>query len=264
MKNRTNEFLMEENKTIQSILKEGYQLEFINYIKSGFGLYKASFFSYITFTLLAMMANEQVLRIPKFGGFLFFLLAPLQFGYFIFAEKVYKKQESNFKYFFDGYQRIVPIALLYFTNIAIFTFILILFFMPIANSQDIQDIKNFVIANPNLLNETKFPELPVISMKTRIVFFVMMMTFLYTAILLSLASYLLWFQQMPVIKSLVYSVLIVKKKFSRWILFASVLLMLNVLGLMAFGIGILITMPVSLLAFYVAYENVVGSETSFT
>ncbi|HNG27457.1 MAG TPA: hypothetical protein PLJ37_08600 [Chitinophagales bacterium] len=47
-------------------------------------------------------------------------------------------------------------------------------------------------------------------------------------------------------------------------MFASVLLMLNVLGLMAFGIGILITMPVSLLAFYVAYENVVGSETSFT
>jgi hypothetical protein len=261
--NRTNVLLMEENKSIQSILKGGYQLEFLNYIKSGFELYKASFFSYITFTLLAMMANEQVLRLPKIGGFLFFLLAPLQFGYFIFAEKVYKKQASNFKYFFDGYQRLVPIAMLYFANIAIFTIIFILFFLPIANSQDIQAIKNFVVANPNLLNETKLPELPIISTKTRIVFFVMMMAFLYTAILLSLASYLLWFQQLPVFKSLAYSVLIVKKRFSRWILFASVLLMINVLGLLTFGVGILITMPISLLAFYVAYENVVGSETPF-
>ena len=253
---------MEKNKTIQTILKNDYQFELSNYIKSGFDLYKKSFLSYMIFTLLAMLANEQVLMIPVAGGFLFFLLAPLQFGYFIFAEKVYKNQQPNFKYFFDGYQKLISIAILYFSYITIFTVILFLFFMPIANSADIQNLREFVINNPNLLNESTLPELPVISFKTRIIFFLMMMILLYVTILLSLASYLLWFQQLPVFKSMALSVLIVKKKFSRWILFACVLLLLNFLGLLAFGVGIFITMPVSFLAFYVAYEKVVGSETS--
>lgn len=254
---------MEENKTIQTILKNGYQFELKDYIKSGFTLYRTSVLSYMIFTFIIMFATEQILVIPSLAGILFVLLSPLQFGYFIFAEKVYKQQQPNFKYFFDGFQRLIPIAILYILNVAIFMLIFFLFFIPIAQSPDIQNFKNFIINNPNILNETKLPDLPVISMQTRIVFFIMIITFLYVTVLLSLAPYFLWFQQVSPFKAMALSIMVVKKRFSRWILFVSVLLLLNILGLLAFGVGIFITMPISFLSFYVAYEKVIGSAQSY-
>jgi uncharacterized membrane protein len=205
-----------------------------------------------------MTLNNQLLHINKIGGMLYFLLSPLQFGYFIFAEKVYRNQLPNFKYFFDGYKKFFPVVKLYFINIFIYLIIILIFLIPILNTPDVQEIITITSNNPDAIKEGTLPEL---SLLTGVLILLMLAVFLCAGILTSFASYLLWFQNVGALKAIVLSIQIIKKQFSKWIIFAGMLILLNFAGLLLFGIGVFVTMPVSMLAFYAAYEDIAGAET---
>lgn len=126
----------QNSKTLASILKNGYDVQANSYLKNGFALFKKSIISYIIFTLLIAVLNNQVMIIKGVGGILMLLLMPLQFGYFIYAHREFKNEDPDYKYFFEGYQKLFPIMQLYIFNIFVFLIFFILFYVPFSKSPD--------------------------------------------------------------------------------------------------------------------------------
>ena len=80
------------------------------------------------------------------------------------------------------------------------------------------------------------------------------------ALLLIFVMPLVVFGKIDLLQSLKYSLMIVWKQFWEMSKFGLVLLLINLAGVMTFGIGLLFTLPVSFAAIYFAYSDLVGIE----
>jgi len=78
------------------------------------------------------------------------------------------------------------------------------------------------------------------------------------SIFLLFGNFFAYFADFEPLKALDTSRKIIGKKFFNWLGFLLLLVLFNFAGALCLGIGLLVTIPSSMCAMYVAYEDVVG------
>lgn len=247
---------MEEKNTelntknnIEWIIENGYETNVNAYIKDALEIFKNNALNFILFTfcyLLVASLMRQYLIFQVVSGI---LLSPLSFGAFIVANKIVKNKTHTFKNFFDGYNR--------FIDIIIYIFIQLI--LLLATLAPLLLVPLFFLRQ--FFSPTKFmnPSKETIILYA-LIMFILLVLIIVVSVLLLFSSQLLWFKNMGAMNALLTSIKIIRKKLINWIAFVFILLGINILGLMAFGIGLLLSIPVSMIAVYVAFEHVVGTE----
>lgn len=81
---------------------------------------------------------------------------------------------------------------------------------------------------------------------------------IYLAVAFSLALFPIYFSNLDITESLKITRKVITKRWFSFFLFLIVLILVNVLGLIALGIGILVSAPVTYLALYAAYKDIFG------
>jgi hypothetical protein len=243
-----NDLEISASKDIRKLVEQGYETDSAGYISTALDIFKKNIPQFILYTLIYLGASSLLSQNETLQAISSLLLAPLGFGAFIVAQKIVKNQDYTFKNFFDGYNRFLDVIIYYLIQmviviaiaIAILALPIILFiiFFGISGFQNPSGITLIII----------------------ILIAIIVLLFAFSIGLLFLfAPNLLWFSNMRAIDALQTSAKIIRKKFFNWVGFFFMILGINLLGLLAFGIGLLISIPVSMIATYVAFEHVVGT-----
>lgn len=98
------------------------------------------------------------------------------------------------------------------------------------------------------------------SILTVLATFILIIPGIYLAIAFSFISCFVVFGGVKAVDSLKLSQKIVHKNWWSFFGFLIVLALINVAGLIAIGIGVLVTYPASMAAIYVAYEDIIGTD----
>lgn len=240
----------QKSKEIDEIIQHGYETDAAAYISNAFEVFKKNALNYILFTLLYLAVSSLFKDYQTLQFIATLLLAPLGFGSFIVANKILKNAPVSFKDFFNGYDRFVDVIIYYLIQIVVIIFMV----LP-------------VVAIPFILFTTIFGMSSIQNpVGITLILLVLFALFIFVATiilstLLMFAPTLFWFKKMRAIDALTTSAKIVKIKLFNWVGFLFMILGINILGALALGVGLLVSIPVSMIAVYVAYERVVGTET---
>lgn len=85
---------------------------------------------------------------------------------------------------------------------------------------------------------------------------------IYLAVALTFSTYPVYFNNMETIDAMKVSIRFIKKRWFSFFFFFIVLGLINILGLLALGVGIFITAPATTLAVYFAYKDIIGIGTA--
>jgi hypothetical protein len=240
----------QKSKDINEIIQHGYKTDAAGYISQAFEIFKSNALNYILYTLLYLVVTSLFSRYYAIQFLASILLAPLAFGAFIVANKIIKKQSYEFKDFFSGYDRFLDIMIYFLIQIVVIIFMV----LPVVAISYFTFVAIFGASSLQNLNGTTLIFLVLFAL------FIFVVTIILSTLLM-FAPTLFWFKKMRAIDALMNSAKIIKIKFPNWIGFFFMIFGINILGALALGVGLLVSMPVSMIAVYIAYERVVGTET---
>lgn len=250
-----NELLdQKDGKSLRSLLDNGYETNAVEYIKKGIEIFKQDIGSFIGFVLIIAVAQGIISSIPFVKGFASALIAPLMAGGFIVAKMIDKKEIHSFSNFFDGTKKYTPLLIVTIipTVIVAAIFLIIggwsyfkisfLGIKPAFNFNDFSGMGRFSGAMFGLAGRAGLAGLiaGIVS------------------ILFMFGSFLVLFENFEPVKALDISRKIIGKKFLNWIGFLFLIVLFNAAGAICLLVGLLVTIPSSICALYVAYEDVVG------
>ncbi|MFN0200814.1 MAG: hypothetical protein ACKVTZ_04810 [Bacteroidia bacterium] len=181
--------------------------------------------------------------------------APLMMGFYLVADKIYKGQQHSFGDFFGGFSHTVQLLIAYLLMMLAASLLtlpltgsFVLAFKSIAESGELDGMTDS--------GEMISTLLPLMggSIGLGLLLFVPL---IYVMISLSLTPFLIVFEGFPAVEAMKMSWKLVRK---QWLMiFAGYLLagIIGQLGSIAFGIGVLFTMPLSYCMHYALYRQVV-------
>lgn len=243
-----------EGKSLSALLANGYETNAVEYIKKGFEIFKQNAGPFIGFVILIGVIQVVVSMIPYIKGLVYALITPVAAGGFIVAKMVDKKEAHTFSNFFDGTKNYVPLLMVTLIPTAITAVIMLVIggwayfkiaFLGITPKLSLSDINSFAAYSQSMAGLGARAGLVGLISVVISVFFL-------------LATFFVLFEKFEPIKALDTSRKLVSKKFFNWLGFLLLIGLFNVAGAMCLLVGLLVTVPSSMCALYVAYEDVVG------
>lgn len=261
------ETLSDTNDPIQN----GYEFKFNHYLSRGWELFRKQPLMligiFVVFIILTMIMAFTVGLIPFVGSIVSNIIYAVLFaGFFIAINQIAKNKEPQFKDFFGGFNFFGPIAIYYiiYNLIALIAIAIPLFFLlwsvfpiaelietvqqgsdPEAMMQDYFQSGEFIEKIPQMI-------LPILAM---------IIISLYLSVIYMLTSPLIVLKKMNFWQAMETSRKTVHKKLISFILFIIVLGIINFIGVLFIGIGLLVTIPFTMTATYAIYEDLYGGES---
>lgn len=244
-----------DGKSLSEILTNGYETHSTDYIKKGFEIFKQNIGGFLGFLVLLAVINVVLSAIPFIGIIGNALIAPIAFGSIIVSKMIDKQETYSFSNFFDGtkkYKSLFLVSLI--TSLIIFIIFLVFVgwtyfkmnFLGIGRpSINYTDMNSMMAYSANM---------QMYSSKLGIAGLIVMLI----SIFLLFGNFFAYFADFEPLKALDTSRKIIGKKFFNWLGFLLLLVLFNFVGALCLGIGLLVTIPSSMCAMYVAYEDVVG------
>lgn len=221
---------------LNEIVDSGYEFKSSEYISRAFAIFKQSPGAFIGFVLVGFVIL-MVLGIIPIVNIVANLISPVLFaGIYIVARKIDTNQSFEFGNFFDGFKRNpgqIMLASILMGLIALVCAIpMIVGMVPMFSSGGDPGAMFFI----GLL----------VSM---VIIFYLMVSWIFTV-------QLIVFHDMQAWQAMQASMKIVKGKW--WSVFGFILMLglMNILGAICLGIGLLVTMPVSQISMYTAFADV--------
>ncbi len=236
-----------DGKSLNELLMNGYETNSAEYIRKGYEIFKENAGGFIGFIILAFFARIIGGIIPIIGSIISIFLIPLTIGAYIVAKKISKNEHYEFSNFFDGYQKLGPLIGSAFIQGFIVVGIILIFFIPF-----------FLIHGFNLssLDNSNFNDSGFMLLMGLI--FILMLVVIFIFVAWTLSSQLIVFNNNSPWEAMEISRKIVSKKYFNWLGFILLIWLVNVAGALCLLVGLLITVPTTLCALYVAYDDVVG------
>ena len=243
-----------EGKSLSGLLANGYETNSVEYIKKGFELFKKDIGSFIGFIVIVAIAQMIVSMIPYIKGIVSTLLGPIFVGGFIVAQKLDKNEPYTFSNFFDGSKNYVKLFLvMLIPNLIVGAIFLIvggwayfkIAFLGIKPSFSTSDLNSMLEMSRSMTGYAGRASL------AGIISIVISVLFLFS-------TFLVLFENFEPVKALDISRKLIGKKFFNWLGFLGLLILFNVAGAICLVVGLLVTIPSTICALYVAYEDVVG------
>ncbi len=256
MENQLLDSDMPENKngkSLSELLNNGYETHSIDYLKKGFEIFKQNIGGFIGFLFIAGILQLVVSSIPFLKGLSYALIAPILAGGYIVAKMIDKNETYTFSNFFDGTKNYAPIFLVTLLPSLLIAVIMLVVggwayfkisYLGVKPHLDFNDLDSFksMAAATGLWARAGL---------AGIISIVISILFLF-------APFLVVFEKFDAIKALDISRKIVAKKFINWVGFLFLIGIFNAAGAICLLIGLLITIPSSICAMYVAYNEVIG------
>jgi len=238
---------------IENIREFGYEVNISKYISNAASIFGKKGWSFvgIQFVFFLIIIPLAFLSMIPFVGSLIvqLVVACLWVGFYIAAQKISTEQPFSFSNFFGGFE--------YFKNISIktliifaFMFGLLLIFMLVG-----------AIVGSNLISLDNFSQDIAMMMQQSIGMFQIV---IFGVLILVMCVYMIWlfadqfilFANMGAWEAMEASRKVISKKFFSIVLFMLALILLNIVGAMLVVIGLLVTMPISFIAIYCAWEDI--------
>ena len=256
MENQLLDSEMLENKngkSLNELLNNGYETHSVEYIKKGFEIFKQNIGGFIGFLFVAGILQIIISSIPFISGLSYAIISPILVGVYIVAKMIDKNEAHTFSNFFDGTKNYAPIFLVTLIPSLIIAVIMLVIggwayfkmsflgIKPQLNFNDLDSLKSIAAATG----------LGARAGLAGIIYIVISVLFLF-------APLLVIFEKFDAVKALDISRKIVSKKFLNWVGFLFLIGIFNAAGAICLLIGLLITIPTSICAMYVAYNDVIG------
>ena len=242
-----------EGKSLQDLLSNGYETHAVDYIKKGFEIFKQNIAGFIGFLIVIGVIQAILGSIPIVKGLAFALIAPIMAGYYIVAKMIDKKEPHSFSNFFDGTKNYVSLLIVSVIPTLVVALIMLvvggwtyfkisfLGFKPEINFNNLNDLSS--IASATGLGA----RVGLAGLIAAVV-----------SILFMFATFFVLFEKFEPVNALDISRKLISKKFVNWLGFLGLIMVFNFAGALCLGIGLFVTIPSSICALYVAYEEVVG------
>lgn len=241
-----------EGKSLSALLANGYETNSVDYIKKGFEIFKQNIGAFIGFIIIVGIAEAIVGSIPFIKGLAGALVAPVIAGGFLVAKMIDKNETHSFSNFFDGTKNYVPLFLVTLPTLLIGAILLVVggwayfkvAFLGIVPKLDIRDFNSLsTYANSMAGFGMRASLAKIISGVISILFVI----------------FLVLFERFEPVRALDISRKLVSKKFFNWLGFLLLLAgLFNAAGALCLLVGLFVTIPSTVCALYVAYEDVVG------
>jgi hypothetical protein len=234
---------------IENSIKEGYKFKFSQYFSEGFEIFKKDMGSFVGYGLVVMIINLLSKFLPLIGYVIGLLLTPLYAGFYVVANKITNGERYEFQSFFEGFNRALEMILASIFKIIISLFFIIPYLIIIFYS--VSSKINFNSSFDNFEGIFSIVLLIIPMLLFGFVIFVLLLPFLIWTDLIILFSdkYKAW-------DSLVLSFKLTLKNYFPILIFATILLLLNIFGAVLFGFGLLFTIPFTYCVFYAAFRDI--------
>jgi hypothetical protein len=241
----------EEGKSLSALLANGYETNSVAYIKKGLELFKQNMGPFIGFIILVGIIQGLIGSIPYLKSLANVIIAPIAAGAYIVSRKIDKQEPYAFSDFFDGVQLYKPLFIVSLIPTVIIGAITLVVggweyfkisFLGLQPSFDMNNLQSIISGFKSFAGRGSISGLLV-----AVVF-----------ILTLLSTFLVLFEKFEPVKALEISAKLIKKRFFNWVGFILLLGLFNLAGLLCLVIGLFVTVPSSICALYVAYEDVVG------
>jgi hypothetical protein len=243
-----------EGKSLSALLTNGYETNSVEYIKKGFEIFKQNAGPFIGFLILVGIAESIISSIPFIKGLSSALCAPIAAGGFIVSKMIDKNEPYSFSNFFDGIKNYVPLFLVTLIPTLLMGAIFLIVggwayfkmaFLGIVPKLDFKDMNSLTTYASSMAGFGMRAGLAGLIATVIYVFFL-------------LSTFFVLFEKFEPVKALDISRKLVSKKFFNWLGFLLLIVLFNVAGALCLLVGLFVTIPSSICAIYVAYEDVVG------
>lgn len=246
---------------IERLSREGYQIPIGDFIGKGWAIVKDNLGLFIAYTLIFIVINAISGMIPFVGNLASLALqGPLVIGFAIAAHKVTSRERLELNDFFKGFSQFVQLLLTtLLTGIATaacFLPFVILFIVQVG----VVGFEDLIPPQGSDSEEALEWVETIVGIFTSplliIGILVSTVLALIVSALLIFAPYYVYFYNLSAMDALQASFKVVKRQLGGMVLFIFVTGLVVAAGAIACGIGVLITIPIGLAAYYVAFATI--------
>lgn len=227
----------------QNALDYGYEFRFGDYISRGMDIVNRDMGSYVGFTALYLLISFVAQIIPFIGPIANAVISPaLQIGPKIVAHQMERNERYEFGTFFKGFDRLGDLFVT-----ALLTGLIVLATM-------IPGLIVMLTAGGFSLDGFEEPNFPILALS----FLLMLIPAAYFGISYSWAPMFVWFYGMSAWEGMQASKKLISHNFWGIFGFLFVVGLLSALGMIVLCVGLLYTLPVGIIAQYVAFADITG------
>lgn len=248
---------MQNNNLHETTSTKAFEVNIGSYISQAFNTFGKRPGLFIGALLIFMLINIGMSIIPFIGSILgSFVVQPiLLVGFFVLADKVFHNDNATLSDLFEGFKKQTG-------NIILANFILLLIIMiPVALFMGFL----FALIGTSLLTAFSAPEqfistiLASSGVTIALAYVVLLVLIIYISVAYQFGSMFVFFKNFQAWDALEASRTLVSRKFFSFLGLLLVLMLINLLGMIALVIGLIVTIPVSYIAIYIAFNSIVGS-----
>lgn len=248
---------------LEGIIRKNYSVSISSFLRRGWEIFNNNVGGFIGFFILAIVINTVSSKIPGIGLIANIIMSSvLSAGFYIVAFKIAKGQGAEFGDFFKGFQNsyfgsVILASLL----VGIFTGLLSLPFLVSIFLALYRQMREFVLANSADVDVASLPEI-IIPGSTiwplLIIGILLLIPAIYLGIAYSFTIPLIADRRLKFWSAMETSRRLLTHKWFAYFGFYFVLGLINLGGLLACGVGLLLTVPLTMCAIAAAYESIVG------
>lgn len=239
-------------------MEQGYDIAPSDYVRDAFSLFQqraGMFIGYGFVGFFITFFSSIILSfLPIIGGFLGQSVnTTLLAGHLQAGHQLVHEQRTEFSDFFRPFEKFVPI--LTYTLI-----VSMIFFVPfLAIFVSVIGFDFTLLSDPTLLSEQMEAAMTGGSALIAIVGFLFIFALgVYVGVSYTLVIPLILFDELSAWNAMEASRMLVGKKFGSVVVLLILLFFVNMLGVLLFGIGLLVSIPVSYLAMYLFYAHLLN------
>lgn len=213
--------MFSDEKTVDSIVQNGYTVKIGDYLEQGFALFKQNIGGFIGYVALLLVFGIVIGVLPDslsgLGSLVQLVVGgPLTAGFYIVAFKLLKGQRTEFADFFLGFNNFLPLFLVSLVS----------------------------------------------TLLTALGIIVLLIPGIYLAVAYSFAVPLVVARKFDFWEAMEGSRKIITKSWFSFFALLIVLGLINLVGLLLLGLGLLVTIPVTICTMAVAFKDIVGLPAS--
>ena len=239
---------------LNAVIQRGYTVDIGGYIGRGWAIFQENIGGFIGFLIVSGLINYGLGFVPVVGSLVALVIGgPLQAGNYIVAFKLGKRQPVEFGDFFKGFQNT------YFVHIFLATLIISMLgslcFVPAGV------VIFLATAAVNVSGSSGSEVLPVIGPLGILLIIVGVVAAIFLSVVYLFSIPLIVGQRMEFWPAMEASRKILSKQWFGIFIFLVVLGLINIVGVIPCGLGLLVTVPLTTCSVAAAYESIVGLPT---
>lgn len=245
---------------------EGYEFEMGKYLSEGWKKGTSVIGWFLLFLILSIVISTVSKLIPVIGSIAnSWIISPaLSAGLILFMKQKYNTNQSDFGLIFKGFTTNFGQVILVNILVGLISILgLLPFILSFLGAFDLEALLEIgkKIGDPTAFQEI-FKLLSGSMEALSVGMFISSLLILIITVLFSLANYFVVVGGLTAVASLGASFGVVKKAFFPILGFFIVLGLINVLGLICLVVGVLVTLPVTIMAIYAMFHHIVASKVT--